>query len=145
MVPGSCLYCLYIGLTTSPGTRPPLVSFSSLVAQVKKTKSLTHLISISYTIMATPQIITTEQTTVPGRWIVRVKPYLTSELVKKEHLSLLAEKTEDPLTPFNVDIIQQFDLDDPKGYSAKFDDTTKEELETIPQVSEQGQTWSVRR
>ncbi|KAK1139842.1 hypothetical protein N8T08_011087 [Aspergillus melleus] len=84
--------------------------------------------------MATPQIITPEQTTVPGRWIVRVKPYLTPELVKKEHLSLLAEKTEDPLTPFNVDVIQQFDLDDSKGYSAKFDDTTKEELEAIPQV-----------
>ncbi|GFF99628.1 alkaline protease 1 [Aspergillus udagawae] len=84
--------------------------------------------------MVTQQIITTEQTTVPGRWVVRVKPYLSPELVQKEHLSLLAEKTEDPTTPFNVDILQQFDLDDSKGYSAKFDDTTKEELERIPHV-----------
>ncbi|GFF24595.1 alkaline protease 1 [Aspergillus lentulus] len=84
--------------------------------------------------MATQQILTTEQTAVPGRWVVRVKPYLSPELVQKEHLSLLAEKTEDPTTPFNVDILQQFDLDDSKGYSAKFDDTTKEELERIPHV-----------
>ncbi|EAW19518.1 S8 family peptidase [Aspergillus fischeri NRRL 181] len=78
--------------------------------------------------------MTTGQTTVPGQWVVRVKPYLTPELVQKEHLSLLAEKTEDPATPFNVDILQRFDLNDSKGYSAKFDDATKEELERIPHV-----------
>ncbi|QMW47068.1 hypothetical protein AFCA_011300 [Aspergillus flavus] len=84
--------------------------------------------------MATQHVMATEQTTVPGHWVVRVKPYLTPELVQKEHLSLLAEKTEDPTTPFNVDILQQFDLDDLKGYSARFDDATKEELESIPHV-----------
>ncbi|GIK07124.1 hypothetical protein Aspvir_002779 [Aspergillus viridinutans] len=84
--------------------------------------------------MATQHIMTTEQTTVPGHWVVRVKPYLTPELVQKEHLSLLAEKTEDPATRFNVDILQQFDLYDSKGYSAKFDDATKEELERMPHV-----------
>lgn len=73
----------------------------------------------------------------PGQWVVRVKPYLTPELVQKEHLSLLEEKTEDPATPFNVEILQQFDLYDSKGYSAKFDDATKEELEKIPHVSGQ--------
>lgn len=87
--------------------------------------------------MATQHVMATEQTTVPGHWVVRVKPYLTPELVQKEHLSLLAEKTEDPTTPFNVDILQQFDLDDLKGYSARFDDATKEELESIPHVSEE--------
>ncbi|KAF4275391.1 hypothetical protein LV164_003197 [Aspergillus fumigatus] len=84
--------------------------------------------------MATQHFMTTGQTTVPGQWVVRVKPYLTPELVQKEHLSLLEEKTEDPATPFNVEILQQFDLYDSKGYSAKFDDATKEELEKIPHV-----------
>ncbi|KAE8346114.1 hypothetical protein BDV24DRAFT_124320 [Aspergillus arachidicola] len=84
--------------------------------------------------MATQHIMTTEQTTVPGHWVVRVKPYLSPELVQKEHLSLVAEKTEDPATRFNADILQQFDLHDLKGYSAKFDDATKEELERMPHV-----------
>jgi hypothetical protein len=90
--------------------------------------------------MASQHIMTTEQTTVPGHWVVRVKPYLTPELVQKEHLSLLAEKTEDPTTLFNVNILQKFDLDDSKGYSAEFDETTKAELESIPHVREQWRT-----
>ncbi|ENH74342.1 hypothetical protein FOC1_g10004953 [Fusarium oxysporum f. sp. cubense race 1] len=63
-----------------------------------------------------------------------VKPNLTAELMQSDHLSKLDDMTVDPTTPFNVQVSQQFDFPELKGYSAKFDDATKAELEKMPEV-----------
>ena len=54
--------------------------------------------------------------------------------MKASHVSLLRDKTEDSSTPFNCDIQRQFDLPEMRGYSAKFDNVTKAELEAMDEV-----------
>jgi hypothetical protein len=81
--------------------------------------------------------MSTQQNIVPGQWIVSVKPYLTPELLQNEHLSALEDMAVDPSTPFKMEVLQKFDLPELKGYSAKFNDATKTELEKMSHVSEQ--------
>ncbi|OOQ91480.1 putative alkaline serine protease (PR1) [Penicillium brasilianum] len=78
--------------------------------------------------------MSTQQNIVPGQWIVSVKPYLTPELLQNEHLSALEDMTVDPSTPFKMEVLQKFDLPELKGYSAKFNDATKTELEKMSHV-----------
>ncbi|KAJ6437023.1 Alkaline protease 1 [Purpureocillium lavendulum] len=76
----------------------------------------------------------TQQNVLPGQWVVIVKSYLTPGLLRSEHLSKLDNMSVDPSTPFNVQVGQKFDFPQLKGYSAKFDDATKTELEEMPEV-----------
>jgi hypothetical protein len=78
----------------------------------------------------------TQHISLQGQWVVIVKPYLTTELMQREHLLKLDNMTEDNNTPFNVQVGQKFDLPELKGYSARFDDDTKAELERMPEVCE---------
>uniref|UniRef100_A0A0D2YEQ5 Uncharacterized protein n=1 Tax=Fusarium oxysporum (strain Fo5176) TaxID=660025 RepID=A0A0D2YEQ5_FUSOF len=77
---------------------------------------------------------TQQNNILPNQWVVMVKPNLTAELMQSEHLSKLDDMTVDPTTPFNVQVSQQFHFRELKGYSAKFDDATKAELEKMPEV-----------
>ncbi|KAH7109244.1 peptidase S8/S53 domain-containing protein [Dactylonectria estremocensis] len=77
---------------------------------------------------------TQQNNILPSQWVVIVKPNLTAEVRQSEHLSKLDDMTVDPSTPFNVQVGQQFDFPELKGYSAKFDDATKTELEKMPEV-----------
>ncbi|EXM18271.1 protease [Fusarium oxysporum f. sp. vasinfectum 25433] len=77
---------------------------------------------------------TQQNNILPNQWVVMVKPNLTAELMQSDHLSKLDDMTVDPTTPFNVQVSQQFDFPELKGYSAKFDDATKAELEKMPEV-----------
>ncbi|KAK3998123.1 putative alkaline serine protease [Cladorrhinum sp. PSN332] len=70
---------------------------------------------------------------VPGQYIVTLRPYATPD-IESNHLSLVADKTADE-TPFNADIHQRFELPELRGYSASFDDATKEQLEALPEVA----------
>jgi hypothetical protein len=81
--------------------------------------------------------MSTQEKIVPGHWIVTVKNYLTPDLMQSEHLSALEDMTIDPSTPFKMEVVQKFNLPEIKGYSAKFDDATKAELEKMPHVSRQ--------
>jgi hypothetical protein len=76
----------------------------------------------------------TQHISLPGQWVVIVKPYLTAEVMQREHLLKLDNMTEDNNIPFNVQVGQKFDLPELKGYSARFDDDTKAELERMPEV-----------
>ncbi|KAK8007221.1 polyketide synthase [Apiospora arundinis] len=76
---------------------------------------------------------TQEPRTLQGQWIVINKPYQTAEAMQM-HLSKLDDMTVEPRTNFNVQVGQQFDLAELKGYSAKFNDATKVELEKMPEV-----------
>ncbi|KAF4333753.1 protease [Fusarium beomiforme] len=70
----------------------------------------------------------------PNQRVVMVKPNLTAEVMQSEHLSKLEDMTVDPSTPFNIQVGQQFDFPELKGYSAKCDEATKAELEKMPEV-----------
>ncbi|KAL5593049.1 hypothetical protein FOBRF1_012151 [Fusarium oxysporum] len=76
----------------------------------------------------------TQHISLPGQWVVIVKPYLTAEVMQREHLLKLDNMTEDNNIPFNVQVGHKFDLPELKGYSARFDDDTKAELERMPEV-----------
>lgn len=70
--------------------------------------------------------------TVPGQWIVRLKPYATSNAQAK-HLSFVSERTADD-TPFNCNVSHEYNLDEARGYAASFDDSTKEQIEQMSEV-----------
>ncbi|KAB5542486.1 putative alkaline serine protease [Coniochaeta sp. 2T2.1] len=71
--------------------------------------------------------------TVPGQWIVRLKPYATSNLQAK-HLSLVNERTADA-TSFDCKVTHQYNFDEARGYAAYFDDATKEQIEKLSEVA----------
>jgi GTP cyclohydrolase II len=75
--------------------------------------------------MATPRAI-------PGQWIVRLRAF-ASQSTKTQHLSSVNSRTADA-TPFHVRVHHEFNLDEARGYSASFDEATKEELEKLPEV-----------
>ncbi|KAK4232724.1 putative alkaline serine protease [Achaetomium macrosporum] len=74
-----------------------------------------------------------EYETVPGQWLVTLRHYATDEM-RSNHISLVESKTSDP-TRFSVDIQVKFDLPHLFGYAAAFDETTKTELEGLPEVA----------
>ncbi len=69
---------------------------------------------------------------VPGQWVVLLKPY-SSEEGKSAHLHSLRARTEDS-TPFSCETHVQFDIPECRGYSAKFDHQTKQEIEQMDGV-----------
>jgi hypothetical protein len=71
---------------------------------------------------------------VQGQWVVTLRHYLPNEL-KTNHVSHIASLTADAATPFNCEIQSEFLLGELKGYAAKCDDTTKQELERLPEAS----------
>ncbi|KAB5528090.1 putative alkaline serine protease, partial [Coniochaeta sp. 2T2.1] len=71
--------------------------------------------------------------TVPGQWIVRLKPYATSNL-QAQHLSLVNERTADD-TAFDCEVIHQYNFDEARSYAASFDDATKEQIEKLSEVA----------
>jgi hypothetical protein len=77
--------------------------------------------------------------TIPGQWVVQLKPYATSRAQAK-HLSFVNERTADE-TPFNCTVRQEFDLDEARGYAASFDDATKEEIEKLSEASTLSLRW----
>ncbi|KAJ9134316.1 putative Alkaline serine protease (PR1) [Pleurostoma richardsiae] len=70
---------------------------------------------------------------VQGQWVVTLRHYLPNEL-KTNHVSHIASLTADAATPFNCEIQSEFQLGELKGYAAKCDDTTKQELERLPEI-----------
>ncbi|KAG7137150.1 Alkaline protease 1 like protein [Verticillium longisporum] len=70
---------------------------------------------------------------IPGEWLVTLKPY-ANESIDSEHASLLSTRTADPDTHFNCDVQCHFALPELRGYSAKFDDATRAEVEALPEV-----------
>ncbi|KAK3309292.1 putative alkaline serine protease [Chaetomium strumarium] len=70
---------------------------------------------------------------IPGQWIVRLKPF-ASESTKTQHLSSVNIRAADA-TPFHVHVHREFNLDEARGYSASFDEATKEQLEQLPEVA----------
>lgn len=76
-----------------------------------------------------------EQTKVlPGHWIVRLRPY-ASPKIQSGHASLMEQLTADESTPFKCELQDQFQFPEFKGYSAKFNDETKAEIEQMNEVS----------
>lgn len=73
------------------------------------------------------------QGTIAGRWLVNLRP-LASPEVKSLHLSVLRTRTADP-TPFHCKVEREFDLPECRGYSAAFDDATKQEIERLHEAS----------
>jgi subtilisin family serine protease len=71
--------------------------------------------------------------TVPGQWIVTLRPYATEDM-EAAHVSLLETKTADH-TPFKCDIQCKFDLPEMRGYSATFDGATRAEIEQMDEVA----------
>ncbi|KAM0330619.1 hypothetical protein ACHAQA_003568 [Verticillium albo-atrum] len=71
---------------------------------------------------------------IQGEWLVTLKPY-ASEAMDTEHASLLSTRTADPDTHFNCDVRSHFALPELRGYSAKFDDETRAEVEALPEVA----------
>ncbi|KAF3343430.1 hypothetical protein VdG2_08224 [Verticillium dahliae VDG2] len=69
---------------------------------------------------------------IPGEWLVTLKPY-ANESIDSEHASLLSTRTADPDTHFNCDVQCHFALPELRGYSAKFDDATRAEVEALPE------------
>ncbi|KAK4031598.1 putative alkaline serine protease [Parachaetomium inaequale] len=55
-------------------------------------------------------------------------------VTRSNNISLVESKTSDP-TAFGVTIHHEFDLPDLRGYAAAFDETTKSELEGLPEVA----------
>ena len=70
--------------------------------------------------------------TVPGQWIVRLKPFATARAQTK-HLSFVSERTADA-SPFNCKVSRKFDFDEARGYSASFDEATKGEIERLSEA-----------
>ncbi|KAM0279545.1 hypothetical protein ACHAQH_004500 [Verticillium albo-atrum] len=70
---------------------------------------------------------------IQGEWLVTLRPY-ADESMDTEHVSLLSKRTADPATPFNCDVQSHFALPELRGYSAKFDEETRAEVEALPEV-----------
>ena len=77
---------------------------------------------------------------VPGKWIVRLKPYATPA-AKDRHLSAVNARTADT-TPFNCEIHREYNLDEARAYSASFDNATKEQIEQLGEVGSPIPPWS---
>jgi len=75
----------------------------------------------------------TEDRTVPGQWIVRLKQNASSN-AQARHMSFVSTRTADE-TPFKCEVHHEYDLDEARAYCASFDDATKEELENSHEVS----------
>ncbi|KAK0705543.1 peptidase S8/S53 domain-containing protein [Lasiosphaeris hirsuta] len=83
-----------------------------------------------------PRIADTEATlaprVIPGQWIVRLKAF-ASESTKTSHLSSVRDRNADA-TRFNVQVRYEYNLDEARGYSASFDNATKQQLEQLAEV-----------
>jgi hypothetical protein len=71
---------------------------------------------------------------IPGQWLVRVKHYLNAD-DRANHIAQINDLTADSSIPFNVQVEQELSLPSVKGYVGTFDDATKAQLESLPQVS----------
>ncbi|KAL2759791.1 hypothetical protein ACRALDRAFT_1046843 [Sodiomyces alcalophilus JCM 7366] len=71
---------------------------------------------------------------VPGEWIVTFKPY-ANEAIENEHISYINDRNSEPGTHFDCRVGDRFCLPELRGYSAKFDDETKAELEQRAEVA----------
>ncbi|KAL3252814.1 hypothetical protein ABHI18_009868 [Aspergillus niger] len=71
--------------------------------------------------------------TVPGSWVVLLKPY-----VSEDGLASVTETvqtmTQDPSKPFYVEVKQKFNLPECRGFSGEFDLDTKEGIEKMDTV-----------
>lgn len=71
---------------------------------------------------------------------MRLKAY-ASQAAKARHLSVVNARTTDS-TPFSCKIHHEYNLDEARGYSASFDDATKEQIEQLGEVgSPTHTTW----
>jgi hypothetical protein len=75
----------------------------------------------------------TTSDTVPGSWIVLLKPYV-SEDGFASHIEAVQTTTEDPSKPFFVEVKQKFNLPECRGFSGSFDLDTKEDIEKMDTV-----------
>jgi hypothetical protein len=71
---------------------------------------------------------------VPGKYIVTLRPYATPA-IKTSHLNTVSALTADTSIPFNCEVDHEFELPHLRGYTAKFDDATKNELESMGEVA----------
>jgi hypothetical protein len=69
-----------------------------------------------------------------SQWIVRLRPF-SSFQVQTSHVAALQKLTADTSIPFNVQVQQQFQLPEFRGYSASFTKETKAEIEQMSEVS----------
>ncbi|KAK4031453.1 peptidase S8/S53 domain-containing protein [Parachaetomium inaequale] len=70
---------------------------------------------------------------IPGKWIVRLKPYAT-EKAQLHHRSAVNARTADN-TPFSCEIHREYNLDEARAYFASFDVATKEQIEQLNDVA----------
>lgn len=70
---------------------------------------------------------------IPGQWVVMLKPYATPKL-KAAHVNSLTAMTADDSTPFHCEMHHEFELPEAKGYSAKCDLATKDDIERMDEV-----------
>ncbi|KAH7144183.1 putative alkaline serine protease [Dactylonectria estremocensis] len=70
---------------------------------------------------------------IPGSWIVLLKPHLSAD-GKIAHLGSIRDMTDDLKTSFSCKAHYEFDLDEFRGYSGKFDLQTKEGIEKMDGV-----------
>ncbi|RFU78415.1 protease [Trichoderma arundinaceum] len=70
---------------------------------------------------------------VPGEWLVLLKPFASAN-AKNAHLTTIRAKTEDSSIPFSCETHREFDLPECRGYSAKFDLQTKDDIEKMDTV-----------
>jgi hypothetical protein len=71
--------------------------------------------------------------TVPGQWIVLLKPYV-SDVGKNVHLESIRTMTADEHDPFDCEALLEFNMDECRGYSGKFDLQSKEKVESMGEV-----------
>ncbi|ROT42394.1 proteinase R [Sodiomyces alkalinus F11] len=71
---------------------------------------------------------------ITGEWIVTLKPY-ANEALEDEHISYINDRNNDPGTHFHCRVRDRFCLPELRGYTAKFDDETKAELEDRAEVA----------
>ncbi|KAH7169858.1 putative alkaline serine protease [Dactylonectria macrodidyma] len=70
---------------------------------------------------------------VPGSWIVFLKPHLSADGMAA-HLESIQAMTRDPDKSLSCEAHYEFDLDEFRGYSGKFDLQTKEDIEKMDGV-----------
>jgi len=79
------------------------------------------------------KMATYAEDTVPGQWIVLLKPYV-SEPGKLDHLESIQEMTADEHNPLSCETHIEFDMKECHGYSGKFDLQSKESIEKMDEV-----------
>ncbi|KAL6409989.1 alkaline serine protease (PR1)/allergen F18-like protein [Ilyonectria robusta] len=70
---------------------------------------------------------------VPGSWIVFLKPHISPDGMAA-HLESIQAMTRDPDKSLSCETHYEFDLDEFRGYSGKFDLQTKEDIERMDEV-----------